>query len=238
MKNDNKIDILRYGNIEIIDDKDFIERIKDSKRLKEYANLELMRENELQKVIQSEKIDMYNESVFNYVKTINTINEKGKIENSNIISGQIFTINYQKNTLNIIDKKVYEGHFERTNEYNYSFEDVGIFDDKIKVILNNISKRKKKSNQQNKCDFLLYVLANKEKQFKNKKEQSERIDSLFKLWNITEKYYSYNQYKIYLNLYEELYMDYLRDNLNINLAQYEKIKTQMKKIKKEILKGD
>ena len=66
MKNDNKIDILRYRNIEIIGDKEFIERIKDSKRLKEYANLELMRENELQKVIQSEKIDMYNESLLYY----------------------------------------------------------------------------------------------------------------------------------------------------------------------------
>ena len=63
MKNDNKIDILEYENIEIIDDKDFIEKIKKNKRLKEYANLELMRKNELQKVIQRESIEMYNESI-------------------------------------------------------------------------------------------------------------------------------------------------------------------------------
>lgn len=234
MKDDNKIDILRYENIEIIDDRDFLERIKENERLKEYANLELMRKKELQEVIQREKIDMYNESVFDYVKTINAINEKGQIEKSNIINGQTFTINYQKNTLNIIDKKAYEGHFERVKEYNYFLKDVGILDAEIKVILNNISKRNKKNN----CDFLLYVLANREKKLKTKKEQLEKIDNLFKLWNITEKYYSYRQYKIYLNIYEELYIDYLRDNLNINVAQYESIKTQMKEIKKEILKGE
>lgn len=197
-----------------------------------------MRKNELQKVIQRERIEMYNESIFNYVKTINTINEKGKIEKLHITNGQIFTINYKKNILNIIDKKVYEGRFERTNEYNYFLKDVGIVDDEIKVILNNISKRKKKSNQKNDCVFLLYVLANREKKLKMKESQSKKIDNLFKLWNITEKYYPYKQYRIYLNLYEELYMDYLRDNVNINLAQYENIKTQMKEIKKEILKGD
>ena len=234
MKDDNKIDILRYENIEIIDDRDFLERIKENERLKEYANLELMRKKELQEVIQREKIDMYNESVFDYVKTINAINEKGQIEKSNIINGQTFTINYQKNTLNIIDKKAYEGHFERVKEYNYFLKDMGILDAEIKVILNNISKRNKKNN----CDFLLYVLANREKKLKTKKEQLEKIDNLFKLWNITEKYYSYRQYKIYLNIYEELYIDYLRDNLNINVAQYESIKTQMKEIKKEILKGE
>lgn len=234
MKDDNKIDILRYENIEIIDDRDFLERIKENERLKEYANLELMRKKELQEVIQREKIDMYNESVFDYVKTINAINEKGQIEKSNIINGQTFTINYQKNTLNIIDKKAYEGHFERVKEYNYFLKDVGILDAEIKVILNNISKRDKKNN----CDFLLYVLANREKKLKTKKEQLEKIDNLFKLWNITEKYYSYRQYKIYLNIYEELYINYLRDNLNINVAQYESIKTQMKEIKKEILKGE
>lgn len=55
-----------------------------------------MRKNELQKVIQRERIEMYNESIFNYVKTINTINEKGKIEKLHITNGQIFTINYKK----------------------------------------------------------------------------------------------------------------------------------------------
>lgn len=238
MKNDNKIDILKYENIEIIDDKEFIEKIKKNKILKEYANLELMRKNELQKVIQRERIEMYSESIFDYVKNINAINEEGKFEKLHIINGQIFTINYQKNTLSIIDKKVYEGHFERTNEYNYFLKDVGIADDEIKVILNNISKVKKKSNQKNDCNFLLYVLANREKQLETKGSQSEKIDNLFKLWNITEKYYTYKQYRIYLNLYEELYMDYLRDDLNINLTQYENIKAQMKEIKKEILKGD
>lgn len=238
MKDDNKIDILEYENIEIIDDKEFIEKIKKNERIKEYANLEFMRKNELQKVIQRERIEMYSESIFDYVKNINAINEEGKFEKLHIINGQIFTINYQKNTLSIIDKKIYEGHFERTNEYNYFLKDIGIADDEIKVILNNISKVKKKRNQKNDCNFLLYVLANREKQLETKESQSEKIDNLFKLWNITEKYYTYKQYRIYLNLYEELYMDYLRDELNINLTQYENIKAQMKEIKKEILKGD
>lgn len=238
MKNDNKIDILKYENIEIIDDKAFVEKIKKNKILKEYANLELMRKNELQKAIQRERIELYSESIFDYVKNINAINEDGKFEKLHIINGQIFTINYQKNILNIIDKKVYERHFERTNEYNYFFKDVGIVNDEIKVILNNISKVMKKSNQKNDCNFLLYVLANREKQLETKKTQSEKIDNLFKLWNITEKYYTYKHYRIYLNLYEELYMDYLKNDLNINLTQYENIKAQMKEIKKEILKGD
>ena len=37
MKNDNKIDILEYENIEIIDDKNFIEKIK--KALRKLKNL-------------------------------------------------------------------------------------------------------------------------------------------------------------------------------------------------------
>ena len=54
----------------------------------------------------------------------------------------------------------------------------------------------------------------------------------------TDKYYSYKQYKIYLSLYEELYIDDLKKNLDINLSYYEKIKKQIRKVKKEILKGD
>ena len=33
-------------------------------------------------------------------------------------------------------------------------------------------------------------------------------------------------------------MDYLKNNSDINLLKYENIKMQMKKIRKEILKGD
>ena len=73
---------------------------------------------------------------------------------------------------------------------------------------------------------------------KNNIKAEKEIDSLFKLWNITDKYYSYKQYKIYLNLYEELYIDTLKKNLDINLSNYEKIKEQIRKVKKEILKGD
>ena len=70
------------------------------------------------------------------------------------------------------------------------------------------------------------------------KNHNYNIKNFKKYWNITEKYYSYKQYKVYLNLYEELYMDYLKNNSDINLLKYENIKMQMKKIRKEILKGD
>ena len=75
------------------------------------------------------------------------------------------------------------------------------------------------------------------RQERNIKIEKE-IDSLFKLWNITDKYYSYNRYKIYLNLYEELYIDNLKKNSDINLSNYEKIKEKIKKERKKILKGD
>ena len=113
----------------------------------------------------------------------------------------------------------------------------GIVDNKIKVILNYINRIR----QKNDCEFLLYILANRKDIIKEEEKNTkieDEIDNLFKLWNITEKYYSYKQYKVYLNLYEELYMDYLKNNSDINLLKYENIKMQMKKIRKEILKGD
>lgn len=236
MKNDNNISILNYEEIEIVDCSKFIERIKIDNRLKEYANLELMRKNEIRKNIKNEIIEKYNESIFNYIRSVKVIDENGKTKDANIVYGQVFTINYEKKIIKIIDKKIYNGHFERTNEYKYFFKDVGIIEDEIKVILNNISKMKRKNN----CNFLLYVLANRDKKLNENGDNSKiekEINNLFKLWNITEKYYSYKQYKIYLKLYEELYMDYLKNNLHINLLQYENIKKQMKEIKKEMMKG-
>ena len=73
---------------------------------------------------------------------------------------------------------------------------------------------------------------------KNNIKTEKEIDNLFKLWNITDKYHSYKQYKIYLSLYEELYIDALKKNLDINLSYYEKIKKQIREVKKEILKGN
>ncbi len=237
MKNDIKINILNHEKVEIIDDEEFIQKLRNSKKLEEYVTLELMRTGELQEIIQNEKIYKYNENKFDYIKSMKAINEKGQIENYHIIHGQIFTINYEDNTLNIIDKKIYEGHFERINEYKYCLKNVGIVDNKIKVILNYINRIR----QKNDCEFLLYILANRKNIIKKEEKNTkigDEIDNLFKLWNITEKYYSYKQYKIYLNLYEELYMDYLKNNSDINLLKYENIKMQMKKIRKEILEGD
>lgn len=105
MKNDIKINILNHGKVEIIDDEEFIQKLRNSKKLEEYVTLELMRADELQEIIQNEKIYKYNENKFDYIKSMKAINEKGQIENYHIIHGQIFTINYEDNTLNIIDKK-------------------------------------------------------------------------------------------------------------------------------------
>ena len=241
MKNDIKISIFKHEKVELIDDDGFIQKLKDSKKLKEYVNLELKRKNELQKIIKNEKIEKFSESKFDYIKSMNIINEKGQVEDSHITHGQIFTINYEKDTLNIVDVKIYEGHFERINEYNFCLMDVGIFGKKIKVILNNISKIKQHNNRRNNCEFLLYILANRNMILKQENkyiQPKQEVSNLFSLWNITEKYYSYKQYKIYLSLYEELYVDHLKNNSDINLLQYEEIKNQMKKIRKEILKGD
>ena len=241
MKNDIKLSTLKHERAEIIDDDEFIQKLKNSKKLRKYVELELKRINELQKIIQNEKIENYNKSKFDYIKSRNIINEKGQVEDLNIIHGQVFTIDYKKNILNIIDIKIYEGHFQITNEYNYLLKDVGIVDNELKVILNSISKMKQKNSKKNDCDFLLYVLANRKKLVRQNKEDSQtenEIDNLFKLWNITEKYYSYKKYKVYLNLYEEIYIDYLKHKSAINLLQYENIRKQMKEIKKEILKGE
>ena len=191
----------------------------------------------MKKIMKNEKIEEYTESTFDYLKFINAINENGQTENINIIYGQIFTINYKKNILTIVDKKIYENHFEKTNEYNYYLNDVGIIEDETKIILNFINQIK----QKNDCEFLLYVLSNRKSMAgrqKNNIKTEKEIDNLFKLWNITDKYYSYKQYKIYLSLYEELYIDILKKNLDINLSYYEKIKEQIRKVKKEILRGD
>lgn len=241
MKNDNNISIFKYDEIEIIDDEIFLQKLKNDKRLKKYIELNKMKNNEIQRIIKNERVENYTENKFNYMKLLKVINGTGQFEDKNIMTGQVFTINYKNDTLTIVDKKIYEGHFEKTNKYSYYLKDVGIAEDEIKVILNNISRLKQKNNQKNDCKFLLYVLANRKLMPKKEKKNIEiesEIDNLFKLWNITDKYYSYKQYRIYLNLYEELYIDYLKKNSAIDLLCYEKIKEEMKKIKKEIMKGD
>ena len=237
MKNDNEIGIFKFNKIEIIEDKKFIQKLENCKKMSEYIELNVKKNDEMKKIMKNEKMEEYAESTFDYLKSINVINENGQTENTNIIYGQIFTINYKKNILTIVDKKIYENHFEKTNEYNYYLNDVGIIEDETKIILNFINQIK----QKNDCNFLLYVLSNRKSMSgrqKNNIKAEKEIDSLFKLWNITDKYYSYKQYKIYLNLYEELYIDTLKKNLDINLSNYEKIKEQIRKVKKEILKGD
>lgn len=237
MKNDNEIGIFKFNKIEIIEDKKFIQKLENCKKMSEYIELNVKKNDEMKKIMKNEKMEEYAESTFDYLKSINVINENGQTENTNIIYGQIFTINYKKNILTIIDKKIYENHFEKTNEYNFYLNDVGIIEDETKIILNFINQIK----QKNDCNFLLYVLSNRKSMSgrqKNNIKAEKEIDSLFKLWNITDKYYSYKQYKIYLNLYEELYIDTLKKNLDINLSNYEKIKEQIRKVKKEILKGD
>ena len=237
MKNDNEIGIFKFNKIEIIEDKKFIQKLENCKKMSEYIELNVKKNDEMKKIMKNEKMEEYAESTFDYLKSINVINENGQTENTNIIYGQIFTINYKKNILTIVDKKIYENHFEKTNEYNVYLNDVGIIEDETKIILNFINQIK----QKNDCNFLLYVLSNRKSMSgrqKNNIKAEKEIDSLFKLWNITDKYYSYKQYKIYLNLYEELYIDTLKKNLDINLSNYEKIKEQIRKVKKEILKGD
>lgn len=237
MKNDNEIGIFKCNKIEIIDDKKFIQKLRNSKKLTEYIELNVKKNYEIKKIMKNEKMEKYAENTFDYLKFINAINENGQTEDTNIIYGQIFTINYKKNILTIVDKKIYENHFEKVNEYNYSLNDVGVIEDETKIILNFINQIK----QKNDCKFLLYVLSNRKlsvEQQKNNIKTEKEIDNLFKLWNITDKYYSYKQYKIYLNLYEELYIDALKKNLDINLSYYGKIKEQIREVKKEILKGE
>lgn len=239
MKKEIKFNALVNEKIEIIDDEKFIEKLEKYKNQKEYIELELLRKDEIQKIIENIEIDRYTNNEFNYVRTINSINENGKVEKTQIIYGQIFTIDYKRNILNIIDRKIYEEHFEKISKYSYSLRDVGIIDKEIKVILNYISE--KYSNQENNCEFLLHILANRKRILKSNIvniQLENEIDNLLKLWNITEKYYSYEQYKIYFKLYEEVYMDYLKNNSNINLSQYESIKKQMMEKRKEILKGN
>ena len=67
MKNDIKINILNHGKVEIIDDEEFIQKLRNSKKLEEYVTLELMRADELQEIIQNEKIYKYNENKFDYI---------------------------------------------------------------------------------------------------------------------------------------------------------------------------
>ena len=237
MKNDNEIGIFKFNKIEIIEDKKFIQKLENCKKMSEYIELNVKKNDEMKKIMKNEKMEEYAESTFDYLKSINVINENGQTENTNIIYGQIFTINYKKNILTIVDKKIYENHFEKTNEYNFYLNDVGIIEDETKIILNFINQIK----QKNDCEFLLYVLSNRKSMAdrqKNNIKTEKEIDNLFKLWNITDKYYSYKQYRIYLSLYEELYIDALKKNLDINLSYYEKIKEQIRKVKKEILKGD
>ena len=237
MKNDENISIYKYKNVEIVDSNKFIDKLKKSKKFKEYIDLERERKDELKKLVENEQLSKLDENKFDYVKSINVINENGEIKNESIIYGQIFFINYKSNTLRIVDKKIYQGHFKIEREYKYDLEDTVFLENIEKAILNTINKISKKNN----CDFLLYILANNYICLEGsdwRKTTAKDMRNLLKLWNITDKYYTYKKYKIYLNLYEEVYIDYLKNNSNIDLFKFTKIMEQKKEIKKKILKGE
>ena len=107
MKNDENISIYKYKNVEIVDSNKFIDKLKKSKKFKEYIDLERERKDELKKLVENEQLSKLDENKFDYVKSINVINENGEIKNESIIYGQIFFINYKSNTLRIVDKKIY-----------------------------------------------------------------------------------------------------------------------------------
>ena len=94
MKNDNEISIFKCNKIEIIDDKKFIQKLRNSKKLTEYIELNVKKNDEMKKIMKNEKMEKYTENTFDYLKFINAINENGQTETTNIIYGQIFTINY------------------------------------------------------------------------------------------------------------------------------------------------
>lgn len=239
MKKD-KIELFCYNNVDIVDSYEFINELKKNKKLDEYVDLKLMRDNEIKRNMIKVKTEQLDEIKFDYTRKINKINENGQIEDTTIIYGQIFNLDYKRNVLEILDKKIYKGHFERKQKYIYYFQNVGI-NEEIKVILNHIIQENDKRHKKEENKFLLYVLANRSKIIKQNLENAkiqQEIDNLLKLWNITEKYYPFKQFLIYLNLYQELYMDYLKNNSNIDLSQYEKIKKQMIEIRKGILKGE
>ena len=79
MKNDIKINILNHEKVEIIDDEEFIQKLRNSKKLEEYVTLELMRTGELQEIIQNEKIYKYNENKFDYIKSMKAIDRKSVV---------------------------------------------------------------------------------------------------------------------------------------------------------------
>ena len=87
MKNDENISIYKYKNVEIVDSNKFIDKLKKSKKFKEYIDLERERKDELKKLVENEQLSKLDENKFDYVKSINVINENGEIKNESIIYG-------------------------------------------------------------------------------------------------------------------------------------------------------
>ncbi len=55
MKNDNQIGIFKCNKIEIIDNKEFIQKLRNSKKITEYIELNVKKNDEMKKIMKNEK---------------------------------------------------------------------------------------------------------------------------------------------------------------------------------------
>lgn len=151
-------------------------------------------ENEFDKCI-SEKFE------FNYVKTLRPYNGEGKKQKNKIISGQIILFDFIRNQISIIDKKIYEGHFNKTKEYGpFPFERLGFYKDNIFLIKLLSYIKKLNISIDSYLDIPKYIIANRRK-INSESITEKDTSNLLLLWQIDDSNYKYEKY---ISIYDKL----------------------------------
>ena len=137
----------------------------------------------------------------NYIKTLIPYN-KNSLKDDKIIYGQIFIFNFDLNEIEIIDKKEYENHFEKTKKYGpFSFEYLGFSGNIISIMKMLCFVNIKLDFSDDRClELPKYIIANREKIYPEIKIES-KIANLFQLWRVDDKNFKYEDF---ISLYNTL----------------------------------
>lgn len=194
--------IINKDILEIVEDTKIINKLKSEHIYNKYITIL----NE-QRLILNRIYSYYNhiyiekENIeIDYTREIIPFNVKKENNNSDlkIISGLIIKFDLQNKQISFIDKKINEPYFNKVREYGpYSFEEIGIDDEKYINILKFINEYSKNNDLPVHVEFAKMLIANKEK------TNNSLLKEKLLIWGIIRENYEWLYFK-------ELYYKYLK----------------------------